>query len=143
MGYQEIQFGEVIGHGSYGTVHKGAWKGQTVALKRIKIPPGMDKTQMLANNREIAALRYASSSLVECKRDCNVVFESRLLKHPNIVSLLGHAASVEEIVLIMNFVTGSNLDVLIFGRKKVMSEVCVQLCGTRMANYTSSPVVLL
>lgn len=59
--YQEIQFGELIGRGCYGSVHKGLWRGETVALKRIGIPPTIDKTQMLANNQEIAALRYVSS----------------------------------------------------------------------------------
>lgn len=55
--YKEIHFGEVVGRGTFGIVYKGAWKGQTVALKRIQIPPGIDKNQVLTNSREIAALR--------------------------------------------------------------------------------------
>ena len=38
----------------------------------------------------------------------------RLLKHPNLVSLLGYSVSADEIVLIINFVSGSNLDIILF-----------------------------
>lgn len=41
--YKEIHFSEVVVRGTFGIVYKGAWKGQTVALKRIQIPPGIDK----------------------------------------------------------------------------------------------------
>jgi len=58
MEYHEIQFGELVGRGSFANVHKGVWRGQTVALKRIQIPSGMDKSQVVANSREVAALRY-------------------------------------------------------------------------------------
>lgn len=34
--YQEIQFGELIGRGCYGSVHKGLWRGETVALKTYR-----------------------------------------------------------------------------------------------------------
>ncbi len=49
---------------------------------------------------------------------------SRLVDHPNIVRLLGYAVSAKEIVIIMNFVSGKNLDVLIFGKKKIVANVC-------------------
>ncbi len=57
--YQDIQFGELIGRGSYGAVHKGVWRGNTVALKRIPITPEVDTSQVFASNKEIAALRYS------------------------------------------------------------------------------------
>lgn len=53
-----------------------------------------------------------------------LTIEPRLLKHPNIVSLLGVTASAEEIVLILNFISGNNLDMLIFGKAKLLSTVC-------------------
>ena len=49
----------------------------------------------------------------------------RLLKHPNIVSLLGFALSSDEIILIMNFVPEKNLDLLIFGKAKKMNKVSI------------------
>lgn len=99
MRYQGIQFGEVIGHGTYGMVHMNTWKERTVALKRIKIPSGMDKTQMLANHRDSSTevcIVPKVYFLVECRYDCNFVYQTGLLKHPNIVSLLEHTASLED-----------------------------------------------
>jgi len=53
-----------------------------------------------------------------------LTIEPRLLKHPNIVSLLGVAASAEEIVLILHFISGNNIDMLIFGKERLLSTVC-------------------
>ena len=32
----ELEFGEVVGRGSFATVHRGSWKGHDVALKKMK-----------------------------------------------------------------------------------------------------------
>ena len=56
--YEEICFNEVVGRGSYGSVYKGHLKGNIVALKRIPVPHGANNTELIADNREIAALRY-------------------------------------------------------------------------------------
>lgn len=48
------------------------------------------------------------------------------LKHPNIVSLLGYTKSVDEIILIMNYIDGDNLDRMIFGTRE-KREVCTVL----------------
>ena len=39
---KELEFGPVIGRGSFAEVHRGKWKGEEVALKRIRLPPGGD-----------------------------------------------------------------------------------------------------
>ena len=41
---EELEFGPVVGCGSFAEVHKGKWKGQEVALKRIRLPPGGDQS---------------------------------------------------------------------------------------------------
>ena len=55
--YTDIQFGQLIGRGSFGSVYQGRWKGKSVALKRISIPLGVDRENMIATSRELAALR--------------------------------------------------------------------------------------
>ena len=32
---KEVHFEDVVGHGAYGTVHKGTWQGNTVAFKEF------------------------------------------------------------------------------------------------------------
>ena len=53
----EVQFKEQIGKGSFGSVHKGMYKNKEVALKKIKVPAGVCKENMVVKSREIAALR--------------------------------------------------------------------------------------
>ena len=55
--YTDIQFGQLIGRGSFRSVYQGRWKGKSVALKRISIPPGVDRESMIATSRKLAALR--------------------------------------------------------------------------------------
>ena len=58
--HKEIVYGGMIGRGSFGTVHKGTWKGRKVALKKINIPSGVNGTEMVASSRELNALKYIS-----------------------------------------------------------------------------------
>ena len=46
-----------------------------------------------------------------------------MLKHPNIVAFIGYAASETELVLVMEFIEGTNLHQLIFGEQKVITRV--------------------
>ena len=55
-----------------------------------------------------------SSSLVCSSRS---VLKYRKLSHPNIISLMGYSFSEDEIVLITNYVEGSNLDKILFGKE--------------------------
>ena len=48
----------MIGCGGFGTVYKGNWKGKKVAVKRINIPRGVNKKQMIDRSRELNALKY-------------------------------------------------------------------------------------
>lgn len=60
VGINELKFDKLIGRGSFGQVYKGVWKGKTVALKRITIPPGTDVSSLPAIPKEINVLRFAS-----------------------------------------------------------------------------------
>lgn len=53
----DIQFGKVIGRGSFAVVYHGTWFGKEVALKKIHLPPGSDPT-MFTTPKEVSILRY-------------------------------------------------------------------------------------
>ena len=50
---KELEFGPVIGRGSFAEVHRGKWKRE-VALKRICLPPGGDSSVV---PKEVQVLR--------------------------------------------------------------------------------------
>ena len=35
---KDLEFGPVVGRGSFASVHRGIWNGTEVALKRIRVP---------------------------------------------------------------------------------------------------------
>ena len=51
---KQLEFGPVVGRGSFAEVHRGKWKGQEVALKRIRLPPGSDSSVV---PKEVSVLR--------------------------------------------------------------------------------------
>ena len=52
----ELTYGRVIGHGSFGVVHHGMWKGEEVAIKKLRLPPGTDASLLPLS--EITVLKY-------------------------------------------------------------------------------------
>lgn len=40
------------------------------------------------------------------------------------MNLFGYAVGVQEIVLVMTYIQGKNLDDLLFGKDKILSKVC-------------------
>lgn len=53
--FDEVEFGDVIGRGSYAVVYKGNWRNNTVALKCINISKMLQTADQL---QEIAILRF-------------------------------------------------------------------------------------
>ena len=53
----EIEIKEQVGKGCFGTVYRGKYRGEVVAVKKIKIPIGFSKETVLTNSRELAALK--------------------------------------------------------------------------------------
>lgn len=62
VNHAQIEFGQMIGHGSFGCAYKGRWQGKDVALKWVDISLELDREQVIANNRELQALNYEQDS---------------------------------------------------------------------------------
>ena len=52
---KDLEFGDVIGRGSFAIVYRGRWQGKDVALKQIRVPCGNIATVP----KEVAILRWA------------------------------------------------------------------------------------
>lgn len=83
INYNEIEFEEVVGKGSFGVVWKGKWKGQRVAIKHIN-----SEGERKAFTVEVRQL-------------------SRVF-HPNIVKLYG-ASTTDPVCLVMEYAEGGSL----------------------------------
>ena len=53
---RELKLLEMIGQGSYGTVHRASWQGSLVAAKAIPLTPRDVKNTQI--QREVDTLRY-------------------------------------------------------------------------------------
>ena len=61
VSFEELRFKEMIGHGTFGKVHRAEWNNKQVALKRINVPVGEDPNKMIVDSSEIAALKWITS----------------------------------------------------------------------------------
>ena len=60
---KDIQFGKIIGRGSFAVVYRGTWLGKEVALKRIQLPSGSDPAT-LVTPKEVSILRYKNDFVI-------------------------------------------------------------------------------
>ena len=63
MDMKELEFGSVIGRGSFAVVYRGCWQGKDVALKQIRVPCGNIATVP----KEVSILRSKVIILIFCQ----------------------------------------------------------------------------
>ena len=90
ISYSEVELEKKIGTGSYGVIYRGRWRGEVVAVKKLKV-----ESDDVENN--IAAF-------AEFRRE---VWLMSGLQHPCIVNLKGY--SMNPLAMIMECVTGGDL----------------------------------
>lgn len=83
LDYNELKYGQKIGTGGFGAVHKGEWRGQKVALKNIMNQEDFDREK-----RILLELRY----------------------HPNIVQFIGACSRPPLYCLVTEFIEMGSLD---------------------------------
>ena len=110
----EIQKTVHIGSGSFGSVWKAIVRGHSVAVKICQ--------QTTADERR--------GTLKELGFLCN-------LHHPRLVSFLGFAQTADQLIFVMELMTGGNLSDLLFCRRPVLSFRQKALMGCQVAEGLS------
>ncbi|KAL6073254.1 putative serine/threonine-protein kinase EDR1 [Balamuthia mandrillaris] len=93
--YEDLEFGELVGKGSFGRVYKGEYFGTEVAIKQV-LMMGMDPE---------LTKKYV-------RREVNML---RVARHPNIVSFMGYCnrTDANELYIITEWIGGGNLTQLL------------------------------
>ena len=105
---EEISFStkDEIGRGSFGVVYKGHWAGTEVAIKHIKI----------RNAKRIQSVLES-----EVKVHC-------MVRHPNIVQIMALSYLKNSILMVSEYIEGSNLDELIFADACEKEALTIKNC---------------
>eukprot|EP01126_Amoeba_proteus_P034643 TRINITY_DN3460_c0_g1_i2.p1 TRINITY_DN3460_c0_g1~~TRINITY_DN3460_c0_g1_i2.p1 ORF type:complete len:540 (-),score=90.46 TRINITY_DN3460_c0_g1_i2:85-1635(-) len=84
----ELEIGEMIGDGCFGTVYRGRCRGQDVAIKKLRVQ------------------QYESEVLEEFKKEISVVTH---LRHPDIVQFLGACMVPGHLAIVTEYMDGGDL----------------------------------
>lgn len=115
--FEELNIVDIIGKGSFSVVHHGHWQGKEVALKRIRIPLGIDCEQVL-HTKEVAIMRNIFTIIINNYLMIIIIIICRKIQHPNIIHMHGCAVTDREIVIVMDCVNGANLHSMLFSKTK-------------------------
>lgn len=96
--FSELALEEMIGVGGFGKVYRAIWKGREVAVKAARRDPDEDASQTLESVRQEAKL-FA------------------MLKHPNIMALLGVCLQEPHLCLVMEYARGGPLNRALAGKR--------------------------
>ncbi|KTF88624.1 hypothetical protein cypCar_00045549 [Cyprinus carpio] len=96
--FNELSLEEVIGVGGFGKVYRGTWKGELVAVKAARQDPDED-ISVTAQNVQNEARLFA------------------MLKHPNIIALIGVCLQEPNLCLVMEYASGGPLSRALAGRR--------------------------
>jgi len=97
----ELEFGDVLGNGSFGEVFKGRWRKSDVAIKQVK-----------------AALLIDQKALNEFWREAEIV--SHLRPHANIVSFFG--VCTEPLCIVLEFMSKGALSRYLENKENIIDE---------------------
>lgn len=115
--YEEIEFKDAIGAGSFGAVWKGLCRGEIVAIKQCKVGDQKDADMLLKEIRYLQKLR-----------------------HPRLVAFLGCCNKPPHVLLLVEYMRGGSLHALLFGPKKRNPSFTVKV---RMAQQVAEGLAYL
>ena len=96
VNYEEIEIGEKIGQGGFSMIYKGIWNMLPVAVKVIFDP------------------NVTEELLIEFNNEIRMLF---LLRHPNIILLIGICSKPQKLAIIMEFMESGSLFELLHRNK--------------------------
>jgi len=96
--YSELEFGKIIGEGTYGRVCIGKWKNYRVALKLC---------QNITNIDEFLAEAHIMTTIPS---------------HPNVVRIYGVAVDGTMPIIVLEYCPGGSLDKILYDTKEQISE---------------------
>ncbi|KAL2098733.1 hypothetical protein ACEWY4_005213 [Coilia grayii] len=96
--FSELTLEEIIGAGGFGKVYRAQWRGMEVAVKAARRDPDEDAAQTLESVRQEAKL-FA------------------MLRHPNIMALLGVCLTEPHLCLVMEYARGGPLNRALAGKR--------------------------
>ncbi|ESO02910.1 hypothetical protein HELRODRAFT_81107, partial [Helobdella robusta] len=96
--YNELlPLGSMIGHGAFGNVHRGHWRGEEVAIKLFVVS-------------SISPANHVNSMIESIRKEAQLFW---LLHHPNIIRLLGVCLSPPNLCLVMEYARGGPVSQII------------------------------
>lgn len=98
VAFGELTLQEVIGVGGFGKVYRATWRGRLVAVKAARQDPDEDISATAQNVKQEARL-FA------------------MLRHPNIIGLMGVCLQEPNLCLIMEYASGGALNRALAGRR--------------------------
>lgn len=127
INFSELELEEVIGVGGFGKVYRGIWKNREVAVKAARQDPDEDISVTLENVLKEAKLFW-------------------LLKHENIVSLVGVCLQEPNLCLVLEYARGGSLNRVLSGRKirpDVLVDWAIQIARGMHYLHTGAPISLI
>jgi mitogen-activated protein kinase kinase kinase 9 len=125
--FEDLKLEEVIGVGGFGKVYRGFLRGKEVAVKAARQDPGEDVGVTLENVRQEAKT-------------------FSLLKHENIVSLIGVCLKMPNLCLVMEYARGGSLNRVLSGRKvrpDVLVDWAIQIARGMNYLHKEAPISLI
>jgi len=104
--YSQLEIGEKIGEGAYGTVFKGKWRSGTVALKILL---GHLEGQQLLDFRSEASIH------------------KQLRPHTNVVQFLGICFHEDQSIIVTEYLAGGSVHDLLQGSSKMSREMVMKI----------------
>uniref|UniRef100_A0A0G4HRZ0 Protein kinase domain-containing protein n=1 Tax=Chromera velia CCMP2878 TaxID=1169474 RepID=A0A0G4HRZ0_9ALVE len=89
ISFSDLRFLESLGRGEFGTVYKGVWRGQVIAIKLFNWTPGLAEETMRSFVKEIESFRH--------------------LSHPGLVKFHGACLEVPHLCVVTEYCPGGSL----------------------------------